>query len=145
MSTRTSSLSMRTTSPSTMSPSLKSMRTLSSMGTISPFSSRKKSFIVSSRVVFSVVSVMYLVAFLFLSLPVQIIQFYGGLVGGVIGRDRYPLYRLAKTLNINSAQQRRFSLSGTEYTLHLSPALAGFDLGLQRRVQIVGGDHPVGG
>jgi hypothetical protein len=28
-----------------------------------------------------VVSVMYLVAFLFLSLPVQIIQFYGGLVG----------------------------------------------------------------
>jgi hypothetical protein len=39
---------------------------------------------------------MYLVAFLFLSLPVQIIQFCGGLVGGVIGRDRYPLYRLEK-------------------------------------------------
>src|SRR5215204_7174528 len=58
MSTSTSSLSIRTTSPSTMSPSLKSMRTLSSTGTTSPFSSRKKSFMVNSRDDFCVVSVM---------------------------------------------------------------------------------------
>src|SRR5215210_7997124 len=58
MSTSTSSLSMRTMSPSTMSPSLKSTRTASSIGIISPFSSRKKSLMVSARVAFSVVLAM---------------------------------------------------------------------------------------
>src|SRR5215210_8685167 len=125
MSTRTSSLSMRTTSPSTMSPSLKSMRTLSSTGTISPFSSRKKSFMVSSRDML-VVSVMYWLLSFFLRLPVQIIQFYAG---GV--RNGFPPAATTGT--------RRFS-----QRFDLAPALPGLDLDLERRLKVVGRDHPVG-
>src|SRR5215218_3470639 len=118
MSTRTSSLSMRTISPSTMSPSLKSIRTLSSTGTISPFSSRKKSFMVSSRDAFLVVSVMY-----------QLLSFT------LLAGADYTSFRAGCGLS---------RILGVE-RFDPSPALPDLDLDLQGWLEVVGRDHPVGG
>src|SRR5215203_3831017 len=116
MSTSTSSLSIRTTSPSTMSPSLKSMRTLSSTGMTSPFSSRKKSFMVNSRDTCCVVSVMkQLLSFTLL--------------------DGCRLYS-------NSSRENRAHDLSLQWT-HLPPAISDLGLDLERRAQVVRGDHPV--
>src|SRR5829696_9201472 len=118
MSTSTSSLSIRTTLPSTMSPSLKSMRTLSSTGTTSPFSSRKKSFMVNSRDGFCVVSVMkQLLSFTLL--------------------DGCRLYS-------NSSRENRAHDLSLQWT-HLPPAISDLGLDLERRPEVVRSDHPVYG
>src|ERR687898_2554988 len=119
MSTRTSSLSMRTTSPSTMSPSLKSMRTDSSMGTISPFSSLKKSFIVSARVAFSVVLAINRCFPYLRWLPERLYKIF------------------VRTFSLVYLPCRR----GIP---HPPPTLPDLHLDLQGRVEVVGCHHPLG-
>jgi hypothetical protein len=102
---------------------------------------------------------------------VQIIQFCGGFVDGCACIYHFRLQPPANRLKLNPDLRASQNLGGRigryvyifvyltagaerswalhlshgEYTSYLSPALPGLDFDLQRRGEVVGGDHPVGG